>query len=178
MSKPILEDKLCPDCKETKSLVEFYVERRRKDGSILYRRNCKACVIVSTMKRDAKTPDIKRSRGREYARRLRWEALMAYSENEHPECTCCQEDMLEFLTIDHVDNNGAKHRKEVIKTQTFYNWLKSNNWPSGFQILCFNCNLAKGHYGICPHQELSWLSSARENRPRVWKRKEAVMENV
>jgi len=32
-------------------------------------------------------------------------------------------------------------------------WLKKNNWPEGFQVLCYNCNSAKRVDGICPHQK-------------------------
>lgn len=30
-------------------------------------------------------------------------------------------------------------------------WLKKNDYPKGFQILCHNCNMSKGFYGYCPH---------------------------
>ena len=32
-------------------------------------------------------------------------------------------------------------------------WITKNNSPKGFQILCHNCNMAKGFYGKCPHQK-------------------------
>jgi hypothetical protein len=32
-----------------------------------------------------------------------------------------------------------------------YLWLKRNNYPTGFRVLCHNCNLAIGFYGYCPH---------------------------
>jgi hypothetical protein len=32
-------------------------------------------------------------------------------------------------------------------------WLVQHNFPTGFQILCMNCNFAKGKLGTCPHQE-------------------------
>ena len=31
-------------------------------------------------------------------------------------------------------------------------WIKKNNFPKGFQILCHNCNQTKGYYGKCPHE--------------------------
>ena len=36
---------------------------------------------------------------------------------------------------------------------TLHKWIKDNNFPDGFQILCHNCNQAKGYYGICPHEK-------------------------
>lgn len=63
--------------------------------------------------------------------------------------------MFEFLTIDHIDGNGAEHRRTLKRGGiTFYRWLINNGFPSGFQTLCYNCNCAKGQYGTCPHQLL------------------------
>jgi hypothetical protein len=66
-------------------------------------------------------------------------------------CKCCGETDAIFLTIDHVNNDGYLHRKQF-KTD-IYSWLRTNGYPAGFQVLCWNCNRAK-HYndGICPHQ--------------------------
>jgi len=74
-------------------------------------------------------------------------------------CQCCGESVYEFLAIDHVNGDGAKHRKEIGE-RNLYRWLIKNNFPSGFQVLCHNCNFAKGHYGKCPHQmEEKWVST-------------------
>jgi hypothetical protein len=70
-------------------------------------------------------------------------------------CACCGEKQLEFLAIDHVDQSGAKHRRKVGSGHRFYNWLKKNNYPLGFRVLCFNCNWALGIYGYCPHGDIS-----------------------
>lgn len=67
-------------------------------------------------------------------------------------CVCCGEKQNEFLAMDHINNNGNEHRREI-KTHAFYSWIKNNNYPNDLQILCHNCNLAKGFYGICPHQQ-------------------------
>ena len=31
--------------------------------------------------------------------------------------------------------------------------LKRKGFPEGYQTLCHNCNLAKGFYGQCPHEQ-------------------------
>jgi hypothetical protein len=72
-------------------------------------------------------------------------------------CACCPETEPKFLSIDHIDGAGNQHRLEVFGNKNvaglrFYSWLRRNNFPPGFQLLCFNCNLAKGHWGICPHK--------------------------
>lgn len=66
-------------------------------------------------------------------------------------CACCGEDDIRFLTIDHINGDGGEHRKEVLGSK-LYNWLKQNNFPPGFQVLCYNCNCAKRDGDKCPHQ--------------------------
>ncbi len=68
-------------------------------------------------------------------------------------CLCCQIDIPLFLTIDHIAGDGAEQRR-ITGCRTgdkFYRWLRSQNWPEGFQTLCRNCNWAKAHGG-CPHE--------------------------
>jgi hypothetical protein len=68
-------------------------------------------------------------------------------------CSCpeCGEAHFEFLTIDHIDGGGRKHRKDL-KIGNLYRWLVKNNFPLGFRTLCMNCNFSIGLYGYCPHQ--------------------------
>lgn len=73
-------------------------------------------------------------------------------------CCWCNEDDLTVLTLDHIDNNGAKQRKllQINGGVTFYNWLKKNNYPPGYQVLCHNCNMAKQYNnGILPSNRLN-----------------------
>jgi len=81
------------------------------------------------------------------ARRI--EVLNHYS--SPPVCFCCGEAHIEFLTIDHVNGDGAKHRKKD-KGHNIYKWLKVHNYPEGFRVLCINCNWSIGVWGYCPHQ--------------------------
>jgi hypothetical protein len=71
-------------------------------------------------------------------------------------CNCpgCDVKEPKFLTIDHIHGGGKKHRKKIGRYGgDFYEWLVINNFPDGFQVLCFNCNCAKGFFGKCPHEE-------------------------
>lgn len=91
-----------------------------------------------------------------YQRHLKIKVFTHYSKGT-PKCACCGEKEIKFLSVDHINNGGAKHRKElgiVGGGIRFYFWLQKNKLPEGFQILCHNCNQAKGSYGICPHKEL------------------------
>ncbi len=76
--------------------------------------------------------------------------LVHYGGNP-PTCKCCGESQIEFLSIDHVNGGGNQHRKELGHGVHFDKWLIDNGYPEGFQVLCHNCNLAKGYYGYCPH---------------------------
>ncbi len=82
-------------------------------------------------------------------------------------CNCCGEMEPIFLTIDHINEDGARHREEIAKKKIvrgksrsctgtdFYKWLERNNFPKdNFQLLCMNCNFGKHRNGgICPHQQ-------------------------
>ena len=79
--------------------------------------------------------------------------VIKYYSNGKIECNCCGEKIYQFLVIDHMDERYGKghiHRKSIGRTLPI--WLIENNFPEGFQILCHNCNNAKGFYGICPHK--------------------------
>ncbi len=66
-------------------------------------------------------------------------------------CQCCGEKRKEFLSIDHMDGGGHKHRKEIGGNGLYY-WLRQKKFPKNFRILCMNCNWAIGVYGYCPHK--------------------------
>ena len=77
--------------------------------------------------------------------------LQHYSGSEIPYCACCGESRIEFLAVDHINGDGAEHRKKY--PGNMFVWLIKNNFPDGFQILCHNCNLSRGFYGYCPHEK-------------------------
>lgn len=64
-------------------------------------------------------------------------------------CTCCGESEWQFLSLDHINNDGAAHRREV---RDVYKWAEDNNYPNTLRVLCFNCNMARAFYGVCPHE--------------------------
>lgn len=79
-------------------------------------------------------------------------------------CNCCNESYDEvFLTLDHVNNDGAAHRRSISGYNgggwgAVYKWAIKNNFPSSLQTLCWNCNGAKMvNGGVCPHQQKSGL---------------------
>lgn len=70
-------------------------------------------------------------------------------------CDCCQETRIEFLSIDHINGGGNKHRQElnISGGKEFYLWLRKNSFPTGYRVLCHNCNQSLGFYHYCPHKE-------------------------
>lgn len=73
--------------------------------------------------------------------KLRIQALTAYGGI----CACCGFDDLTrkihgvtFLSIDHIAGGGRKHAK-TLKTN-MYQWLRQQNYPEGFRVLCRGCN--------------------------------------
>lgn len=68
------------------------------------------------------------------------------------ECHCCHEKRFEFLSFDHIEGGGNKHRKK--EGNNLVNILKRENFPKNIRILCHNCNLSFGFYGYCPHGEI------------------------
>jgi hypothetical protein len=84
---------------------------------------------------------------REYLIQLRDEVFSHYS-NGQIKCACCGESERAFLTIDHIRPTNNKHDHGT----NLYRRLKKENFPLGYQVLCYNCNIAKGQYGHCPHK--------------------------
>lgn len=77
-------------------------------------------------------------------------------------CNCCGEGTPEFLGVDHVFGGGGAQRKALGLTgYTLYRWLRRNGFPKDeFQLLCHNCNQAKGYYRECPHERERRLREA------------------
>lgn len=87
-----------------------------------------------------------------YYKDKKYEVLSHYSEGV-PKCACCGEATFEFLTLDHINGGGNKHRAMIGSGRWFYSWVRTNNYPPLFQVLCMNCNFAKGVHGMCPHNK-------------------------
>lgn len=54
--------------------------------------------------------------------------------------------------IGHYGNADRIEKMGAIRGGTdFYRKLKQLGFPSGYRVLCHNCNQAIGFYGRCPH---------------------------
>jgi ribosomal protein L37E len=98
-----------------------------------------------------KCADYELHRLRQYRWKTRQEVILYYGNH----CACCGETNVKFLTIDHIDGGGNQHKKEVKLTGSeFLRFLKRSGYPTGFQVLCWNCNCARIQFGVCPHKEV------------------------
>lgn len=81
--------------------------------------------------------------------KLRAEMVEAYG----GKCVCCAESTVEFLTVDHINNDGQAHRKSIGGGGTnFLSALKKAGWPNEtLRLLCMNCNWASRFDRVCPH---------------------------
>jgi hypothetical protein len=125
---------------------------------------CRLCRKQYNKEYRAKNREIHNARNREYIsknrqafrdmvnrshRKLREDVIKAYGGM----CSCCGESRYAFLALDHIHGGGTQHRK-IIKSRNLYTQLRRDGYPKGeYQVLCHNCNMAKGFYGSCPHVE-------------------------
>lgn len=77
---------------------------------------------------------------KKYRQKLKLEIITFYG----GKCNCCGISELEFLTIDHIDQSGAEHRKTFTSGGgALYRIIKQENFPlNKYQVLCFNCNFS------------------------------------
>lgn len=69
--------------------------------------------------------------------KVKMEAFDAYG---GPICSHCGEDRIQCLTLDHIAQDGTKHRQNGEATGAeFYANLKRNGYPPGYRVLCQNC---------------------------------------
>lgn len=123
---------------------------------LVYKERNHPAILKAQAKKRRKYRKIIRVQHKAWRDALKAEVVKAYG----GKCACkgCSVTHPDFLTMDHKNNDGAKHRKQMksgrkIKSLTsFYAWLKKKKFPKDrFQLLCWNCNLSKYQHGSCPH---------------------------
>ncbi len=82
---------------------------------------------------------------RKYKKKLKLDVLSHYCIDRIIKCGRCGFSDIRSLTIDHVHGGGRKHRNNLARSpgHDFYSWLKKNNYPKGYQVLCMNCQFIK-----------------------------------
>lgn len=96
-------------------------------------------------------------------------------------CACCGETQIEFLTLDHVNNDGNIERRKRSRHGQANGWggkdlymkLSNEGYPPGYQVYCWNCQGGKHlmmkatEEGICPHK-LHLLECPKHGRHVDW----------
>jgi hypothetical protein len=185
--------KRCTKCGTEKPLDQF---GRRADTRSGLRSYCLACQSLSAKLRYA-AGDIKASRAdrrsyyyanresfirdgrearaadpelfRERARRHREKVRAAVFDHYGWRCACCGAS--DRLTIDHVNGDGASHRRELFGSSRtsgtmFYRWLTEQGFPDGYQALCVRCNSSKSNGERCRLAHLARLADYERASPR------------
>jgi len=81
-----------------------------------------------------------------WRRAVKRETLTHYGKNQTLRCCWrnCECSDLDMLTLDHVKNDGADHRREGFSGGAVAcSWLKRHGYPKGYQTLCANHQLKK-----------------------------------
>lgn len=129
------EEKICNLCKEIKKIDNF--PARADFGHIKRRSDCRTCINKRTQELWVKT---------------RKEIFDFYGW----ECKCCGETIKEFMSLDHINNDGFLDKNPNGSKKTgkeLYLLVKKQGFPNKYQTLCMNCNFAKKLKGGCPHQK-------------------------
>lgn len=143
----------CSACKGYLPFDSFSNAARSPHGKMW---RCKNCDFeITTARRD----------------KVRLELMQLISGKFVPACECCGENEFRFLSIDHVNQDGAARRKTLARKlgrKSANNDRSRGQLPSdasvvrhlinnadervGLQVLCYNCNFARNAHRVCPHK--------------------------
>lgn len=72
--------------------------------------------------------------------KVRLDMIIAYG----GKCVNCGITDFDVIDLDHINNNGAEHRRKNLYGYNLYRYLKKLNFPKDeYQLLCRNCNWKK-----------------------------------
>ena len=133
----------CNRCSTMKLEPEFGRNKARSSGFDPYCKTCKSQTEAAKRARALRENDTGYlERQREYTKRrnskVKAEAFQAYGEI----CACCGKSNKAFLEFDHVNDDGAEHRRLVSSSSLLFQ-LRQDGWPMVMQTLCANCHRAK-----------------------------------
>lgn len=163
MTIPNQDLKICSKCRKAKPAKEFYLtsEVRRSLGWDSLQAECRWCTRARIKANaDSQRPKL-RANQNVYAKAMRVTIRdVVFAAYGGYVCVCCGETNKNFLTLDHVHNDGAEWRRKIFGNRfcagyRTYKWLMEHGFPSdiGIQVMCMNCNHGKRmNHGQCPHQ--------------------------
>lgn len=141
-----MNTKKCYCCGVMKDINLFNKNSSKKDG---YQEECRECRRIYRRdfykKHYNPHPRPRLYSDKEENRSLKLQVLTHYCDGNTPRCVNCNFTDIRALTIDHINNNGAEDRKKTGRRggDPFYRLLRKLGYPSGYQVLCANCNTIK-----------------------------------
>jgi len=90
--------------------------------------------------------------------------IEAFKQYGGPMCACCGEDEFTFLSLDHIEGGGNTERAKFFGNRYqgghhIYRRLRSEGYPTGYQVLCMNCQVSRrDNGGVCAHKKEITLS--------------------
>lgn len=131
-----LKEKTCTVCNKTLPINQFQY------GKTAYAR-CRTC--RNTLNRTYHHSEIGRAksiaRNKKRREKIKLEVLSHYT-NDTFCCSKCDCKDIRCLSLDHINGDGADHRREIGK-KSLDEWAKKNNFPNTLQVLCMNCQFIK-----------------------------------
>jgi len=149
--------KRCSKCGKNKPLNDFWQARSKSHGRDWRCKECKREYMREYNKRPTsrelrrKQKPRKSERERIYLKKLRKKAFEVIANGQPIKCLrqkewkCCSYSDFDFLTFDHIYNDGAEDRKKSLVAQKLYGWIIKNPQEARkkLQILCRNAQAKK-----------------------------------
>ena len=91
---------------------------------------------------------------RSSARHAKWRKACLKAYGGH--CVCCGCHNPKYLQLDHVNDDGAEHRRQIANGSrggSLYKWAYFNGFPHRLQLMCGNCHQAKSCFGGCTKED-------------------------
>ncbi len=157
----------CNACQEP---ITEDTKKLRPDGTMFP--ECRPCInrkrrdkLALLKETDPEAHKANRDRERERYRAIRKQFLDMHNHT----CRCCGETHDEFLTLDHVNGDGAKERggNKNGPCRAYRAAIDAGPNSPDYRCLCCNCNFAIGRYGYCPHGNLPPRNASSTNELEI-----------
>jgi serine/threonine protein phosphatase PrpC len=162
-TQPVIDTVYCRKCLDNDNVSKKNLKLARKQEGLCIQCGCAPPYIKSGLKKYVRCKQCldyqhnirsnRRTLNINYARKYRLDKRAVVFNAYGSRCYCCGEAQVEFLTVDHINNDGAIHRRQIgTGSYALYNWIIKHGFPNDFQLLCGSCHLSKNRGGQCIHQ--------------------------
>ena len=118
----------------------YWIKNKEKET---IRRLGKRDEILAYLKKYQESHRIELNQQSKEAYRERKMLCLNYYSKGKMECNECKENEIAFLTIDHIRPRKEYGHDRKTSSSALYRILVNNEFPSGYQVLCYNCNMVK-----------------------------------